>query len=95
MKKYPWVRFDGCVMMVMVVCVVKMRMALETGCIRLPVSYHDVFVWETKIRNFLDFPFKGSFRARESTGESENDLRKNDKHQRKFSLSFSFDVNRP
>ena len=52
-----------------------MRVALETGCIRLPVSYHDVFVWETKLRNFLDFPFKGSFRVRESASESENDLR--------------------
>ena len=49
-KRYPRVQFDSCVVMV---CVIKMRVALETGCIGLPVRYHDVFVWETKLRNFF------------------------------------------
>ena len=45
------------------------------GCLSVTIVTI-IFCVETKLRNFLDFPFKGSFRARESEGESENDLRK-------------------
>ena len=39
--------------------------------------------------------FKVSFTPSESGGEDENDQRRNDKHQRKFSPSLSLDVNGP